>query len=203
MSSSPWYIVNTMIRASGCSRGCARIASTPLIAPSCRSISVTSGRCCRNSATASSPDAADADDLHVRLPLDDQRDALADDPVIVDAEHADVARQSSAAHPCAGSGATASRLGVRRPGVLVEREACRRSASARSFMRDQPVVPVAVALPRVRDSKPRPSSATVSDERAFVAERQREVDARWLRVPHRVGDGLLPDAQQLLGRRVV
>src|SRR5918993_489367 len=38
----------------------ARIASTPLIAPSCRSISVTSGRYLRCRATASSPDAASA-----------------------------------------------------------------------------------------------------------------------------------------------
>ena len=66
----------------------ARIASTPLIVPSCRSISVTSGRYFRCSATASSPDAAERDDLHVGLPVDDERDAFADDAVIVHAEHA-------------------------------------------------------------------------------------------------------------------
>src|SRR4051812_12888323 len=55
MSSSPSYIVRTTTRARGSSLRIALIASTPLIAPSRRSISVTSGRHDLYSATASSP----------------------------------------------------------------------------------------------------------------------------------------------------
>ena len=50
------------------------------------------------------------DDLHVGLTVDDQRDALADDPVIVDAEHADPTRgHLPAPHDDLGRAPTAAR----------------------------------------------------------------------------------------------
>ena len=89
MSSSPWYIVSTTIRASGSWCRMTRIASTPPIVPSCRSISVTSGDRRRNSSTASSPDAArPTTSMSGWRPMI-RASAFAHDAVIVDAEHAD------------------------------------------------------------------------------------------------------------------
>ena len=55
MSSSPWYIVSTTMRASGLAFRIWRIASRPLTPGSCRSIRVTSGFMRATLSTACSP----------------------------------------------------------------------------------------------------------------------------------------------------
>ena len=66
-----------MIRASGNSPRIALIASMPPISGICKSISVTSGWCLRNSSTASRPLEASRDQFHIRLTRDQRGDAFA------------------------------------------------------------------------------------------------------------------------------
>ena len=85
MSSSPAYIVSTTMRASGCAGESPDRLET-VHAGSCRSISVTSGWCCRNCSTASSP-LLPPRPRDVSSP-DNADDAFAHQPVVVDAEDA-------------------------------------------------------------------------------------------------------------------
>ena len=95
-------------RGLGSSRADSRIASTPPIAPSCRSISVTSGLAPLEQLDGFFAAGRRPDHLHVALTVDDERDAFADDAVIVDAQDPDAMWFPWLVYPCDESGTTVS-----------------------------------------------------------------------------------------------
>ena len=75
------------MRASGNSARMAMMASMPLMSGSRRSISVTSGRCSPELLHRLAAGRRLRHELHVGLVVDDRRDALAQERMVVNAEH--------------------------------------------------------------------------------------------------------------------